>query len=158
MSQIEVEDSQAPGERVENHELDPVHNIALPATRLQQAERVRNTLRLVSSTLSKAKLRRAFRRHQNDTIRELAKTYPMSKLYQVRPLAMANVTYPGSVGFVMSYTEYGGVSLAVFYDRPGHAYSDPRNRALIDPTWLEAITLETFEEIVKKDNPTIVLT
>lgn len=158
MSAIDVEDSRAPREPVLDHELDPVHNIALPATRLQQAERVRNTLRLMSSALSKAKLRRAFRRHQNDTIRELAKTYPMYKLYQVRPLALSNVTYAGSVGFIMSYTEYGGVSMAVFYDRPGHPSSDPRNRALIDPTWLEELTLDQFEEIVKKDNPTIVLT
>lgn len=136
---------------------DPVYNLHLPATRLQQAERVRNTQSLVSSDISKAKFRRAFRHHQSNVVKKLAKNYPMHKIYQVRPLALAQVTYAGSVGFLMSYTEYGGVSMAVFYDRPGHAYSDPHNRALIDPEWLEAITLDQFEEIVEKDNPTIVL-
>jgi hypothetical protein len=150
---MEVEDK-TPEEPDPN---DPVFNMALPASRLQQAERVRNTLRLVSSAVSKAKLRRKFRKYPDKTIRELARAYPMSGLYQVRPLALFDVTYAGSVCFIMSYTEYGGVSLSVFYDRPGHRYTDPGVRSLVDPDWIEPITLDEFEAIVKKDNPTVVL-
>ena len=150
---MEVEDK-TPQEPDPN---DPVFNMTLPATRLQQAERVRNTLKLMSSRLSKAKLRRVFRKHPDKTIKELARAYPMYKLYQVRPLALFDVTYAGCVGFIMSYTEYGGVSMAVFYDRPGHRYTNPGVRTLVDPDWIEEITLDEFEAVVKKDNPTLVL-
>ena len=136
---------------------DPVVNFALPATRLQQADRVRNTLELLSSALSKARLRRRFRRHTNETVRRLAKQYPMYKLYQVRPLALFQTTYAGSVGFIMSYLEYDGVTMSVFYDRPGHKHTDPQLRTGIDPEWITEITLDEFEEIVRKDNPTVVL-
>ena len=151
---MEVED-QTP-ERDPN---DPVYNIGLPATRLQQAERVRIAMKLLQSELSKARLRRAFRRHTDKVVRQLAKDYPMDRLYQVRPLAPQDITYGGAVCVIASYVggNVGGMTLIVMYDRPGHKYSDPSIRTLIDPQWIEEISLDEFEEVVKKDNPTVVL-
>lgn len=156
---MELEDKTAEAQAPEHDPDDPVFNLALPATRLQQAERVRIAYKTLSSQLSKARLRRAFRKHSDKTIRQLAKDYPMDKLYQVRPLAPQDKTYAGCVGILASYLggNVGGVTFIVMYDRPGHRYSDPSVRAAIDPQWIEPITLDEFEAIVKKDNPTIVL-
>jgi hypothetical protein len=136
---------------------DPVYNMSLLATRLQQAERVRNAVKLLQSRLSKARLRRIFRRHPDKTIKQLSKDYPMYKLYQVRALALYDKTYAGCIGVIGSYLDNGGVTFVVMYDRPGHAYSDPNGRHAMDPEWLEEITLRDFEAVVKKDNPTVVL-
>lgn len=136
---------------------DPVYNMALPASRLQQAARVRNTLQVMQSAVSKAKLRRTFRRYPNKIVRQLAKDYPMYELYQIRALALHDKTYAGSIGIIASYLENGGVTFMVLYDRPGHLYSDARNRHMLDPKWIEKMTLEEFEKVVEKDNPTVVL-
>jgi hypothetical protein len=136
---------------------DPVYNMSLPATRLQQAERVRNAIKLLASKLSKARLKRTFKQHPNKAIRQLAKDYPMHKLYQVRSLALFDKTYAGCVGILASYLENGGVTFIVMYDRPGHPYSDPTVRHALDPQCIDPITLDDFDEIVKKDNPTLVL-
>jgi len=136
---------------------DPVSNWALSATRLQQAERVRHVAKKLSSRLSKAKLKRAFKQHPNKVLAQLAKAYPMHQLYQVRALALLDKTYPGSIGIIASYQETGGVTMIVLYDRPGHKYTSAQQRHTLDPKWLEAITLEDFEKVVEKDNPTVVL-
>ena len=110
---------------------------------------------LLQSAKSKARLRRLFRRHSDKFVKQLARDYSMHGLYQVRPLALFDVTYAGSVGVIMSYIP-GGVTFSVFYDRPGHKYTDPQLRTPIDPIWLEAITLEQFDAIAVKDNRLVV--
>lgn len=134
---------------------DPVTNFKLPATRLQQAERVRLTYAKLNTPENRAVLKRTFK-HQDD-VSPLARLYPMHRIYQVRSLALENVTYAGSVGFITSYMANGHVTLTVYYDRPGHAYTPVDLRSEIDPAWLTPISLQEFDETVKKDNPTICL-
>jgi hypothetical protein len=134
---------------------DPVKNFALPATRLQQAQRVRDTLARLNTPQARATLKR-YLKNQGE-LGHIIRLYPMHKLYQVRALALHDVTYAGSVGFIMSYVVDCTVTFSVFYDRPGHVYTPVSVRANIAPEWLEAITPEEFEELVKKDNPTVVL-
>lgn len=134
---------------------DPVSNLNLPATREQQAERVRRTLMRLNTRLSRAKLKRHLK-HQGE-ISRMARLYPMHKLYQVRELALHEITYGGSVGFIMSYLENGNMTFSVFYDRPGHRYTPVSARAEIEPEWIREISLEEFEELVKKDNPSVLL-
>jgi hypothetical protein len=134
---------------------DPVTNFNLPATREQQAERVRVTLRKLNKPQSRAILKRQLK-HQGE-ISRLARRYPMHKIYQVRPLALHEVTYAGSIGFIMSYLENGNMTFSVFYDRPGHRYTPVSARAEIEPEWIKELPLEEFEELVAKDNPTVLL-
>jgi len=134
---------------------DPVYDFTLPATRLQQAERVRNTLKRLNTPQARAALKRHLKNRGD--LGRIIRLYPMHKLYQVRALALHDVTYACSVGFIMSYLPGGDVTFSVFYDRPGHQYTNVSYRAPIEPTWLEVVTPEEFEEMVKKDNPTVVL-
>jgi hypothetical protein len=134
---------------------DPVTNFNLPATREQQAERVRVTLRKLNKPQSRAILKRQLK-HQGE-ISRLARLYPMHKIYQVRELALHEVTYAGSVGFIMSYLENGNMTFSVFYDRPGHRYTPVSARAEIEPEWIKELSIEEFEEIVAKDNPAVLL-
>ena len=134
---------------------DAVTNFAMPATREQQAERVRVTLRKLNKPESRAIMKRHLK-HQGE-ISRLARLYPMHKIYQVRELALHDVTYAGSVGFIMSYLENGNMTFSIFYDRPGHPYTPVSVRAEIEPEWLRELSIEEFEEIVKKDNPRILL-
>jgi hypothetical protein len=131
--------------------------MSLPATRLQQAERVRNTVRLLQAPLSRARLKRTFKQHPDKVIARLSRAYPMHQLYQVRPLALYDKTYAGCVGVIASYLPSGGVSFMVLYDRPGHAYTNAQERHVLDPQWIDAVTLVDFEEIVKKDNPAVLV-
>jgi hypothetical protein len=134
---------------------DPVTNLNLPATREQQAERVRATLRRLNTPKAKAVLKQ-YLKHRGE-ISRLARLYPMHKLYMVHPLALHEVTYAGAVGFIMSYLENGHMTFSVFYDRPGHRYTPIAARAEIEPEWIKELPLEEFEELVKKDNPTVLL-
>lgn len=134
---------------------DPVKNFALSATRLQQAQRVRDALARLNTPQARATLKR-YLKNQGE-LGHIIRLYPMHKLYQVRSLALHDVTYAGSVGFIMSYVVDCTVTFSVFYDRPGHVYTPVSVRANIAPEWLEVITPEEFEETVKKDNPTVVL-
>lgn len=135
---------------------DPTTNLNLPADRLQQAQRVRNAYRKLNKFENRAVLKRTLK-HQGE-ISRMSRLYPMHKIYQVHPLALEDLTYAGSVGFIMSYLENGNVTFSVFYDRPGHPYTPVSARAEISPEWIKSISLGDFEELVKKDNPTICLT
>lgn len=134
---------------------DAVTNLNLPASRLQQAQRVRNAYRKLNEFRNRAVLKRTMK-HQGE-VSHMARLYPMHKIYQVSALALENLTYAGSVGFIMSYLENGNVTFSIFYDRPGHLCTAVSARAEIRPEWIKPISLEEFEALVKRDNPTVVL-
>lgn len=135
---------------------DPITNLTLPADRAQQAERVRQTLKKLNTRQARAALKRHLK-HQGE-ISRLARLYPMHKLYQVKLLALHEVTYAGAVGFIMSYLENGNVTFSVFYDRPGHRYTPVSARAEIEPEWIRELSIEEFEDVIyRRDNPTVLL-
>ncbi len=133
---------------------DPITNLNLSATREQQAQRVRNAFHKLNKFENRAVLKRTLK-HQGD-ISRTARLCPMYRIYQVHPLALEDLTYAGSIGFIMSYLENGNVTFSVFYDRPGHPYTPVGARAEIPPEWIKPISIEDFEELVKQDNPAIV--
>ena len=135
---------------------DPITNLNLPATREQQAQRVRNTLRKLNTPQARAALKRTLK-HQGE-ISRTARLYSMHKLYQVKVFALHEVTYAGAVGFIMSYLENGNVTFSVFYDRPGHRYTPVSARAEIEPEWIKELSLQDFElGVFKRDNPLVLL-
>jgi hypothetical protein len=134
---------------------DPTTNMSLPATREQQAVRVRAAYKKLNTVKARAVLKQHLK--GRDKIAQIRRLFPMHKMYQVRALALHDLTYAGAVGFIMSYLENSNVTFSVFYDRPGHTYTPVSARAELEPEWLEVVTPEEFDALVKKDNPIVLL-
>ncbi len=83
------------------------------------------------------------------SVQHLAEKYPFNKIWRVKEGAPYGMSYPGSIGALVSYFEDGSVSFQVLVNTPNQ-FVAPDMRHQMDPIWLGEVTWEDVEEAYRK--------